>query len=234
MNRLYLFVQLAEPQNYCAVNLLNDKLVVFYSLETTGYKVLYLDNHMWTWRIGAHQTNIISKNLLDIITGQATETLKNSIQSTNWFVRNILILLCFVFSSRLICYDFVSSSTLLDFLCEKGTVLNFDTMCAIACDVISAIERLQDLGILHNNIKASNILIGQFPRVSKRFLFFPKSVVNIYNIFLGCKTTQKKLSNTIYRIKSRNHTVRGDKIIIKALLQVLGLRFPHLQISFEF
>jgi len=61
----------------------------------------------------------------------------------------------------------VSSSTLEDFLCEKGTVLNFDAVCAIACDVISAIERLQDLGILHNNITTSNILIGQCSRVSK-------------------------------------------------------------------
>jgi len=68
-------------------------------------------------------------------------------------------------NSLLICYDFVSSSTLEDFLCEKGTVLNFDAVCAIACDVISAIERLQDLGILHNNITTSNILIGQCSRL---------------------------------------------------------------------
>ena len=53
-----------------------------------------------------------------------------------------------------------------DFLCEKGTVLNFDAVCAIACDVISAIERLQEVGILHNNITTNNILIGQCPRVS--------------------------------------------------------------------
>ena len=72
-----------------------------------------------------------------------------------------------LFSLSLICYDFVSSSTLEDFLCEKGTVLNFDAVCAIACDVISAIERLQDLGILHNNITTNNILIGQCQRVSK-------------------------------------------------------------------
>ena len=66
----------------------------------------------------------------------------------------------------------MSSSTLEDFLCEKGTVLDFDAVCAIACDVISAIERLQDLGILHNNIATSNILIGQCPRVSKPICFF--------------------------------------------------------------
>ena len=76
----------------------------------------------------------------------------------------------FVFLS-LICYDFVSSSTLEDYLCDKGTVLNLDAVCAIACDVISAIESLQDLGILHNNITTSNILIGQCPRVSKPIFF---------------------------------------------------------------
>ena len=83
---------------------------------------------------------------------------------------------CFPFPSfffySLICYEFVSVSTLEDFLCKKGTVLNFDTVCAIAYDVISAIERLQDLGILHNNITTSNILIGQCPRVSKPIRFF--------------------------------------------------------------
>ncbi|KAL9987510.1 hypothetical protein ACROYT_G001832, partial [Oculina patagonica] len=68
-------------------------------------------------------------------------------------------------NSFLICYDFVSSSTLKDFLCEKGIILNFDAVCAIACDVISAIERLQDHGILHNSITTNNILIGQCPRL---------------------------------------------------------------------
>ena len=66
----------------------------------------------------------------------------------------------------MICYDFVSNSTLEDFLCKKGTVLNFDVVCAIACDVINAIERLHDQGIIHNNITTKNILIGQCPRVS--------------------------------------------------------------------
>ena len=65
----------------------------------------------------------------------------------------------------------MSSSTLEDFLCEKGAVLNFDAVCAIACDIISAIERLQDLGILHNNITTRNILIGQCPRVGKPIFF---------------------------------------------------------------
>ena len=63
----------------------------------------------------------------------------------------------------------MSSTTLEDLLCENETVLNFDTVCAIACDVISAIEQLQDLGILHNNITARNILVGQCPRVSKPY-----------------------------------------------------------------
>ena len=83
---------------------------------------------------------------------------------TNSFWRFFFFLF---FLSSLICYDFVSSSTLEDFLREKGTVLDFDAVCAIACDVISAIERLQDHGILHNNITTRNILIGECPRVSK-------------------------------------------------------------------
>ena len=96
----------------------------------------------------------------------------DSIQTTKWFARYILNLLCFCFlsfflPSSLICYDFVSSTTLEDFLCEKGTVLNLDTVYAIACNLISAVERPQDLGILHNNITTSNLLIGQCPRVSK-------------------------------------------------------------------
>ncbi|KAM7440722.1 hypothetical protein ABFA07_010120 [Porites harrisoni] len=67
--------------------------------------------------------------------------------------------------SLLICYEFVSSSTLEDFLCDKGTVLNFDGVCTVATDVISAIERLEDLGILHNNISTRNILIGPCTRL---------------------------------------------------------------------
>ena len=61
----------------------------------------------------------------------------------------------------------MSSSTLEDFLCDKGTVLNFDGVCAVATDVISAIERLEELGILHNNVTTRNILIGPCTRVSK-------------------------------------------------------------------
>ena len=61
----------------------------------------------------------------------------------------------------------MSSSTLEDFLCDKRTVLNFDGICAVATDVISAIERLEDHGILHNNVTTRNILIGPCTRVSK-------------------------------------------------------------------
>ena len=70
----------------------------------------------------------------------------------------------------------MSSSTLEDFVCERGTVLNFDGVCAIACDVISAIQRLQDLGILHNSITTKNILIGQCPRVSEMMYACMRSV----------------------------------------------------------
>lgn len=68
-------------------------------------------------------------------------------------------------NSLLICYDFVSSSTLQNFLCNKGTVINFDAVCAIACDVIGAIERLQELGMVHNNVTTSNIFIGHCLRL---------------------------------------------------------------------
>ena len=71
------------------------------------------------------------------------------------------------FFLSLICFDFVSSSTLEDFICEKGTVIDFESICAVACDVLGAIEGLQELGILHNNITTSNILISQCPRVSQ-------------------------------------------------------------------
>ena len=70
------------------------------------------------------------------------------------------------FSKSLICFDFVSSSTLEDLICEEGTVIDFESICAVGCDVLVAIEGLQELGILHNNITTQNILISQYPRVS--------------------------------------------------------------------
>ena len=71
------------------------------------------------------------------------------------------------FSESLICYDFVSSSTLEDFICEKGTVIDFESICTVACDVLGALEELQELGVLHNNITTRNILISQCAKVSK-------------------------------------------------------------------
>ncbi|RMX61051.1 hypothetical protein pdam_00007566 [Pocillopora damicornis] len=68
-------------------------------------------------------------------------------------------------SSWLICYDFESNSTLEDFLSEKGVVIDLDAVCAVACDVITAIEHLLDHGIAHNNITTGNILIRQCSRV---------------------------------------------------------------------
>ena len=61
----------------------------------------------------------------------------------------------------------MSSSTLEDLICEEGTVIDFESICAVACDVLVAIEGLQEVGILHNNITTQNILISQYPRVSK-------------------------------------------------------------------
>ena len=109
----------------------------------------------------------MSKGVQFTISSQASANVSQTylllvIVRFQWFI---------LFSLSLICYDFVSSSTLDDFLCEKGTVLNYDAVCAIAYDVISAIERLEDLGILHNNITTNNILIGQCSRVSETMNF---------------------------------------------------------------
>lgn len=59
----------------------------------------------------------------------------------------------------------MSTSTLQDVLSDEGTILNFDAVWAIACDVISAIERLQELGMVHNNVTTSNILIAHCLRL---------------------------------------------------------------------
>ena len=101
----------------------------------------------------------------------------------NTLTRKFILVFSFFFFLSLICYEFVSGSTLEEFLCEEGAVLNFNAVCAIACDVISAIERLQDLGILHNNITTSNILIGKCPTVSKPCFFFFPSICFVIILF---------------------------------------------------
>ena len=92
--------------------------------------------------------------------------------------KNLLYVLPLINSSfspefflRLICYDFESNSTLEDFLSEKGVVIDLDAVCAVAFDVITAIEYLLDHGIAHNNITTGNILIRQCPRVSRLLMF---------------------------------------------------------------
>ena len=72
----------------------------------------------------------------------------------------------------------MSSSTLEDLIYEKGTVIDFESICAVACDVLGAIEGLQGLGILHNNITTRNILISQCPRVSEVVKLF--TTLNLY------------------------------------------------------
>ena len=148
--------------------------------EASSYKMLKLGGCYWSstwmhtisWQLGTLRKNIKGKDLLQILLGhKQIEKFKLSTLYSLHVIPFGVFLSLFSFL-RLICYDFVSSSTLKDFLCEKGTVLDFDAVCAIAYDVISAIERLQDLGILHNNITTNNILIGECSRVSKPICFF--------------------------------------------------------------
>ena len=95
----------------------------------------------------------------------------------------------------------MSSSTLEDFLCDKRTVLNFDGICAVATDVISAIERLEDHGILHNNVTTRNILIGPCTRVSKPMC----PVCSWYVVKLPYISYQRS------RVKHGNQPLGGEK-----------------------
>ena len=105
---------------------------------------------------------------------------------------------CFLFFSKsLICFDFVSSSTLEDFICEKGTVIDFESICAVACDVLGAIEGLQEVGILHNNITTQNILISQCPRVSKVVMWLAYVHVSSYMFATADFLFHRKVDNYI-------------------------------------
>ncbi|XP_031561610.1 uncharacterized protein LOC116297509 isoform X2 [Actinia tenebrosa] len=64
-------------------------------------------------------------------------------------------------NALLICYDFVSSTSLEDYLKDSQTTINFDSLCAIALDLCNALEELHRHGVVHNNIKPSNIFIGR-------------------------------------------------------------------------
>ena len=54
--------------------------------------------------------------------------------------------------------------------------MTFDVVCVIALDVISAIQYMETVGVLHKNVKPSNIIISRCQRV--RLLLF-----RIFGIF---------------------------------------------------
>ena len=49
---------------------------------------------------------------------------------------------------------------------KHRTSLDLDTVCAIALDLICGIQYLEQQRVVHNNIKASNVLIRKCLRVS--------------------------------------------------------------------
>ena len=49
---------------------------------------------------------------------------------------------------------------------SDGIVLNLDSLIAVAMDLISAIQHLEQKGVVHNNITTSSVLIGKGFRVS--------------------------------------------------------------------
>ena len=75
----------------------------------------------------------------------------------------ILLKYFFLFPSfRLICFSFVSSTTLEEFLqentgiCEAG----FNGLLNVMVDVIKAIEHLHKIGICHNDVRPSSVLVS--------------------------------------------------------------------------
>ncbi|XP_078372311.1 uncharacterized protein LOC144655983 isoform X2 [Oculina patagonica] len=92
-------------------------------------------------------------------------------------------------SSFLLCYDFESSTPLDEFL--RNSTLNLDAVLVVAIDLTYAIQHLEQNGVVHNNITASNVLIGRGLRIppitavlggfgSAQWIYhdFPESVKN--------------------------------------------------------
>ena len=65
----------------------------------------------------------------------------------------------------LLCFDFSANTTLEDYLISDGIILNLDSLIAVAMDLISAIQHLEQKGVVHNNITTSSVLIGKGFRV---------------------------------------------------------------------
>ena len=68
--------------------------------------------------------------------------------------------------NSLLCFDFSANTTLEEYLISDGIVLNLDSLIAVAMDLISAIQHLEQKGVVHNNITTSSVLIGKGFRVS--------------------------------------------------------------------
>ena len=66
----------------------------------------------------------------------------------------------------LLCYDFSANTTLEEYFKSNRIIFNLDSLIAVAIDLISAIQHLEQKGVLHNNITTSSILIGRGFRVS--------------------------------------------------------------------
>lgn len=69
---------------------------------------------------------------------------------------------------RLICFTFVSSTTLEEFLKEGSDVAGVDGLVSVMLDVIKAIEHLHKIGICHNDVTAPNVLISFSEGVGNR------------------------------------------------------------------
>ncbi|XP_048584250.1 uncharacterized protein LOC5517652 isoform X2 [Nematostella vectensis] len=63
--------------------------------------------------------------------------------------------------SLLLCFDFVSNTTLDAFLREKEGELSLDCVCAVAIDLSDALIELHNHGVVHNAISASSVFIGR-------------------------------------------------------------------------
>ena len=66
----------------------------------------------------------------------------------------------------LLCYDFSANTTLEEYFKSNRITFNLDSLITVAVDLISAIQHLEQKGVVHNNITTSSILIGRGFRVS--------------------------------------------------------------------
>ena len=72
--------------------------------------------------------------------------------------------------NSLLCFDFSANTTLEEYLISDGIIFNLDSLIAVAMDLISAIQHLEQKGVVHNNITTSSVLIGKGFRVSQKAL----------------------------------------------------------------